>query len=289
MLRRRRPGSATNAGNFVGVLVRLDDVVDPQPVDVDAAPCLERPRRRFVHDLRHGVAVVGDRRVVLVDRARTPVDLAVGEADPVRRLGAREDHLRDAELHGGVDDVVRAERVHAEGLVVGRDEDRRDRSEVHHRVVGRDAGAGLELVEARVGRQGVEHLPGVGQVDPQVGDARMAQREEIAVGDPVALLDQVGDRMATGLAGTAGEEDAHGLDRTELRAVGSPENDKRRRPDRSAAFQGVRDSECSDVLSLVALATLANVEFDTLTLVEGLVAITRDVGVVDEDVLPALA
>ena len=58
---------------------------------------------------------------------------------------------------------------------------------------------------------------------------------------------------------------------------------------RSAALLGPRRSGGTDVLGFVALAALTDVELDLLALVERLVALTCDVGVVDEYVLPALA
>ena len=135
----------------------------------------------------------------------------------------------------------------------------------------------------------IEDLPGVGQVDAEVGDARVAEREEIAVDHPVTSFDEIRDRVPTCFAGTAGEEHSHAVDRTDEKAASSPENGERRRPDRSAALLGFGDSDGSDVLGLVALATLTDVEFDVLALVEGLVAVSRDVGVVDENVLSTLA
>src|SRR4029079_11002496 len=48
----------------------------------------------------------------------------------------------------------------------------------------------------------------------------------------------------------------------------------------------LRGLDNANVLRLVALLTLADVELDALPLVERLVAVTRDVGVVDEEVFP---
>ncbi len=75
----------------------------------------------------------------------------------------------------------------------------------------RDAGTGLELVETGVGRERVEDLTRVGQVDAKVGDhVGMTERHQVAVDDPVSLLDEMRDGMSTCLAAAAGEEDAHG-------------------------------------------------------------------------------
>ena len=76
-------------------------------------------------------------------------------------------------------------------------------------IVARHAGAGLQLVKASVSGQGVEHLPGIGQLDPQVVHAGMIKLDQIGIGDVVALFEQIGDGVATGLAAAAGEKDAH--------------------------------------------------------------------------------
>ncbi len=191
------------------VLVRLDHVVDPQPVDVDTGAGLERSRRRLVDDFRHRVAVVRNSWVVLIDRDVFGPNLAVSEADPVRGLGAREYHLADPQLHRRVDDVVRAKRVDSEGLVVGPNQDRRDRREVDDSVVPRDTSAGFQLVEARIPGKSVEHLTGVGQIDAKVGDALVSERHQVSVDHPVSLLNEMADRMPTGFAAATSEEDSH--------------------------------------------------------------------------------
>ena len=58
--------------------------------------------------------------------------------------------------------------------------------------------------ERRVG------LTGIGEIDPEVGDRGVTQRDEIGVGDLVALLGEVRRDVPAGLAAAAGEEDAHG-------------------------------------------------------------------------------
>jgi hypothetical protein len=55
-----------------------------------------------------------------------------------------------------------------------------------------------------------------------------------------------------------------------------------------AALLELRRSDGSDVLGFVALAAWTNVEFDLLALIERLVALACDIGVVDEHVLPAV-
>ena len=164
------------AGEAV-VFVRLDDVADPERVDVGARAALEGAGGHLVQHLRQAVAVHRVDVVVLLERQRLRVDLAVGEADAVGGLRGRDDDLADAELHRGLDHVVGPEGVDAEGLVVGLDQDARDRGEMHDGVEGGDAGPGFEFVEAGVGGHRVEHLAGVGDVGDQVVDARVVERD----------------------------------------------------------------------------------------------------------------
>jgi hypothetical protein len=72
------------------------------------------------------------------------------------------------------------------------------------------------------------------------------------------------------------------------RGISRPENVERRRP-RSAASISTRLLDASNVLSFVAFTTLTNIEFDLLALVERLIALAGDIGVMDEYVVPALA
>ena len=81
-------------------------------------------------------------------------------------------------------------------------------------VIRGDTGAGLELVETGVRRESVEDLPGVGQIDAQVGDTGVTERHEVAIDHPVPLLDEMSDRMPTRLATAPGEEDTHHDDGT---------------------------------------------------------------------------
>ena len=72
-------------------------------------------------------------------------------------------------------------------------------------------------------------------------------------------------------------------------AAPRPHNAERRRPDLVGGVPRIGRSDGSDVLGFVALSALTDVELDLLTFVEGLVALSRDVGVVDEHVLASLA
>ncbi len=73
-------------GEVLCVLVRLDHVVDAQPVDVDARAGLKGPGGHLACDLGHRVAVFGDRRVLFVHGEVGGTPLALGEADAVRGL-----------------------------------------------------------------------------------------------------------------------------------------------------------------------------------------------------------
>ncbi len=77
------------------------------------------------------------------------------------------------------------------------------------------AGAGVELIEAGVGRECIEDLPSVGQVDAEVADIWVTERHDVAIDDPVPLLDEMSDRMPTCLATAPGEEDSHAQDGTD--------------------------------------------------------------------------
>ena len=90
----------------------------------------------------------------------------------------------------------------------GGEQDRRHRGEVHDGVVRRLLGQ-VQLVEGRQPGERRVGLAGIGEVDPEVGDRGVPQRDEVGVGDLVALLGEVGRDVPAGLAAAAGEEDAH--------------------------------------------------------------------------------
>ena len=70
----------------LGVLVRLDDVADAERVDVEAGAALEAAGGDLVQHLGEAVAVHRVDVVVLLERQRPRVGLAVGEADAVGGL-----------------------------------------------------------------------------------------------------------------------------------------------------------------------------------------------------------
>ena len=65
----------------------------------------------------------------------------------------------------------------------------------------------VELVQAHIARQRVEHLAAVGDVGDQRADLRIVERLGVEVEHLVAALDQILDDMAAGLAAAAGEHD----------------------------------------------------------------------------------
>ena len=89
--------------------MRLDDVPDPQGVDVYAweSPC-ETARAPFAAQFTRGVGIFWVVVVVFFEREGVIVGVALGEADAVCGLGARDDDFFDAEFAGCFDDVVGA-------------------------------------------------------------------------------------------------------------------------------------------------------------------------------------
>ena len=194
-------------GEIAGVLVGLDDVADAEGVDIDAEAAGEGAGGALAAQLGGGVAVFRVDVVVLLEREGVVVDVALSEADAVRRLRAGDDDLLDPELARGLDDVVRAQHVAAEALVVRHQHIARVRGEVDHRV-RRLQGRVAVLRHVEVGAQRVEDLPAVGKVDFHRVDVGIVERDQVEVEHFVPLGHEVGDHMAAGFAGPAGEDDA---------------------------------------------------------------------------------
>ena len=66
----------------------------------------------------------------------------------------------------------------------------------------------VEAGEGGVSGQRVERLPVVRQVGDQSRDARQVERLQIDIEDGIAMGDEMGNGVAAGLAGSAGEYDA---------------------------------------------------------------------------------
>ena len=197
-------------GLELAVLVRLDDVADAQGVDVGAVAHGEGARGLLVADLGQAVAVHRIDVVVLFEREAVKVLVALGEADAVGRLARGDDDLAHAELHRRLDHVVGADDVGGEGGVVRLDQHARDRREMHDGVGRARRVAEIEALEAEMRRQRVEGLAAVGEIGDQSVDAGQVERLPIDVEDVMALDDEMGDGVPPGLAGPAGEDDAHG-------------------------------------------------------------------------------
>jgi len=80
---------------------------------------------------------------------------------------------------------------------------------VHNGVVGGLLGQ-VQLVEGRQPGERRVGLTGIGEIDPKVGDRWVLQRDEVGVGDVVALLGEVRRDVLASLAAPTGKEDAHG-------------------------------------------------------------------------------
>ena len=212
-MRRRSDGSCEEGREQLCVLLGLDDVVDAQTVDVGTGAGVEGGRGHLAGHLRHRVRVLGYDGVLLVDGDVEGLALTLAEADAVRRLRGGEDDLADPETGGRLEDVVVREDIGRVRRAVGGGQDARDGGEVDDRVVGRSAGqVEVRIVEVGHGRYAGHRrvgLPGVGQVDAQIGDVGMTQRREVRVGDLMALRGEVGSDVMAGLATASGEEDAH--------------------------------------------------------------------------------
>ena len=65
----------------------------------------------------------------------------------------------------------------------------------------------IELVQAHIARQGVEHLAAVGDVGDEGADLGVVERLRVDVEHLVPLVDEIFDDMAAGLAAAAGEHD----------------------------------------------------------------------------------
>ena len=99
-MRRHRIGD--EAGEAV-VFVRLDDVADAQRVDVGAVAHGEGAGGFLVDHLGQAVAVHRVDVVVLFQRERVVVLVALGKAHAIGGLAGGDDDLADAELHRGFD------------------------------------------------------------------------------------------------------------------------------------------------------------------------------------------
>ena len=178
-------------------------------VDIEARAALEAAGGLFVDHFRHAVGVHRIDIHVFFHRQGRRADLAIGETHAVGGFRRGDDDLADAKLDRRLDDVVGAHGVDPESLVVRTDQNARHRCEVHHGVQLRHAGSRLQFTEIGVAGHGIEHLPGVGDVGREVVHAGMVERRQVDIEHVVAVSDQVGNDVPPGLAGPAGEQNAH--------------------------------------------------------------------------------
>ena len=93
--------------------MRLNDITNPQSIDIRAwKPPRKTPRTALSTQLtgRIGILRVVVIRILLQGK-RMVIAIPLREADTVRCLTARDDHLLDTELAGRFDDVVGAQHV----------------------------------------------------------------------------------------------------------------------------------------------------------------------------------
>ena len=179
-------------------VMRLDDVADPQCIDVDPVPHRESACGLFVDDLGKPVGVHRIGVVILLEREALEVLVTFGKADAVGGLAGGDHDLADTEFRCGLDYIIGADRVDAEGLVVRLDQYPRDRCKMHHGVRRRRRPAGLEAVEAEMGRQGIEGLAVIRQIGDQRIDAGMIERFEVDIEQLITLAFQVRQDMRSG-------------------------------------------------------------------------------------------
>jgi hypothetical protein len=100
------------------VLVRLDDISDPEGVNVGVEAACETAGDTLATEFGDGVCVHGIDVVSFVEREGRVVQVALAEANFVGGFGGCDDYFLDAEFAGGFDDVVGAGYVAAVAFVV---------------------------------------------------------------------------------------------------------------------------------------------------------------------------
>ena len=132
------------------IFMGLDDIADPQRVDIGAVPHGEGAGGLLVHHLGETVAVHRVDVVVFLERKRVIVLVALGETYAVGGFARSDNDLADAKLHRRLDDVVGRDGIDCESGVVGVDEDARNGGEMHNRVNLGGALAGVIAVETKM-------------------------------------------------------------------------------------------------------------------------------------------
>lgn len=203
-------GRAHVRGEGLVVPVRRDDGADAHHVDVRAEPVREAAGDVLAALLGYGVGVRRARLDGLVDGKAGEVPVALGVSYAVHADGAGEYDLPDAELAGGLDDVVGAGDVGLEGLVVGDHQVAGVSGQVDD-CVGARRGCGREgLAEGEVRGEGVEDLTEVGEVDFYgVACLRLPRGPggDVQVEDGVTAIQEVGYQGAADEPGAACDND----------------------------------------------------------------------------------
>src|SRR3979411_2014313 len=107
-LTRRRVGQ--KCGEKI-VFMRLEDVGNPQGIDIDAVAHGKGPSGLFVDDLGESIRVHRVDVIVLFEREAVKIPVALRKTYAVSGLTGRDNNLADTEFRRGLDHVVGADRV----------------------------------------------------------------------------------------------------------------------------------------------------------------------------------
>ena len=102
-----------------GVLMRLDHIVEPERVDIGAGSCVKAATTNLVANFGHGIGVVRNSRMFLIDRDVFRNYFAMSKTNAVSRLRRREQNLRHAQLYCGLEHIVGRNRVDPKTLRIG--------------------------------------------------------------------------------------------------------------------------------------------------------------------------
>lgn len=149
-------------GEIALVLVRLNDVTDPEDVNVVSVPAGKSAGGALAADFAQRVRVHGVDVVVFLEGEGVVVCIALREADAVGGFGACSYDFADAEFRGRFDDVVGGCDVCFKAFVVWDNHVARVGCEVDYHVWRRFGGAVGVACLVVVGGEGVEDLAAVG-------------------------------------------------------------------------------------------------------------------------------
>ena len=75
-------------------------------------------------------------------------------------------------------------------------------------IEGRDTRTELELIQASIRSERIEHLPRIRDVGDEIIDVGVSERHYVEVDDSISIFEKVSDRVLSGLAGAASEKDS---------------------------------------------------------------------------------